>query len=205
VEETAAGIQSVADDATAAIEEQVRRFREQLAEGLPVASPNDIGVYAVSSSHTGGAVRVGSAFVLFSDERETFLVTTYGLVSTADGSATERVDVFIPDQTVAGRVHSFDRDLDLAVVVLRGGPLPVPEWRPPDERVEMGDAIYLAGIGGPDAPVVAEGRVAAVSLDTVVPTFPINSFTAARTVARRERQGRGDRHAGLRALRARTG
>jgi hypothetical protein len=178
VEETAANIQAVADEATATIEEQVRRFREQLAQGLPVTSPNEIGVYAVSARHDNGAVRVGSTFVLYSDERETFMVTTYGLVATAEGSAVERVEVFIPDQTVAGRVHSFDRDLDVAVVVLSGGPLPVPEWRPPDEQVQMGDAVYLAGIGGPDTPAVAEGRVAASSLDTIVPTFPVNSFTA---------------------------
>jgi S1-C subfamily serine protease len=178
VEETAAGIQTTADEATGAIEDQVRRFREQLAQGLPVTSPNEIGVYAVSASHTNGAVRVGSTFVVFSDEQETFLVTTYGLVATDEGSAVGRVEVYIPGQTVAGRVHSFDRDLDLAIVVLSGGPLPVPEWRPPDEAVELGDAIYLAGIGGPDAPTVAEGRVAAASLDTIVPTFPVNSFTA---------------------------
>jgi S1-C subfamily serine protease len=178
VEETAAGIQATADEATAAIEDQVRRFREQLAQGLPVSSPNEIGVYATSARHANGAVRVGSTFVVYSDERETFMVTTYGLVATAEGSAVERVEVFLPGQTVAGRVHSFDRDLDLAVVVLTGGPLPVPEWRPAEEPVGLGDAIYLAGIGGPDTPAVAEGRIAASSLDAIVPTFPVNSFTA---------------------------
>jgi S1-C subfamily serine protease len=178
LDEAVATVEAAVEDATTTIDEQVARVRAQLAQDPPVDSPNDAGVYAVAAAHADGEVRVGSAFTVFSDENETFLVTTYGLVARRGGGAVERVEVYLPGQTVTGAVHGFDRSLDLATVLLRGGPLPVPEWRPAEEPVELGDVLYLVGVGGPDAPAVIEGRVAAASAETVVTTIAVNSFTA---------------------------
>lgn len=178
LDEAVERVDATVEEATTQIEDQVRRFREQLAQGLPVDSPNDVGVYAVSARHQGGEVRVASAFTVFSNEQTTFLVTSFALVEETDGFAADRVDVYLPNQSVVGRVHSFDRDLDIAVVVLGGGPLPVLDWRAPDEVVTRGDGVYLVGVGGPGTATVAEGRVAAVSQEALVPTVPVNSFTA---------------------------
>lgn len=177
LDEAVERVNTTSEEATNVIEDQVRRFREQLAQDLPITSPNESGIYALSAQHENGAVRVASGFVVFSDDSETFVVTTYGLVATDDGFAVERADVLLPGQTVRGRVHNFDPELDLAVVVLTGGPLPVLEWRPAEEDVALGDAIYHGAIAGPDTPVVAEGRIAAASASAVVPTFPVNGFT----------------------------
>ena len=42
---------------------------------------------------------------------------------------------------------------------LKGGPLPVLEWRPADEPVQRGDAIYAVGVAGASKPTILEGRV----------------------------------------------
>lgn len=178
LDEAVATVESAVEEATTTIDEQVARVRAQLAQGLPVDSPNDAGVYAIAAQHEDGAVRVGSSFTVFSDENETFLITTYGLIAQSGGDTVDQVEVFVPGQTVTGTVHAFDRDLDLAAILLRGGPLPITEWRPPDEALALGDAVYLVGIGGPDTPTIAEGRVAALSARTIVPTVAFNSFTA---------------------------
>jgi S1-C subfamily serine protease len=160
------------------IAELVRQVRESLAEGPPIDSPNDVGIYAVSAAHPGGEVRVGSGFVLLSDRDGTAVVTNYRVVATPDGFALGGADVHLPQGTFTARVHSFDRDRDLAVLVLSGGPLPVPEWRPADERVTRGDLVYLAGIAGPGTAAVVGGKLAAVSTEAIVTTLPVNAFVA---------------------------
>lgn len=165
-----------AEEAQAAIEEQVRQVRESLAQGLPIGPPNDSGVYAVSARHADGEVRVGSSFTIYSDASETFLVTNYRVVATDDGWALGGVELFLPDRTVSAAVHNFDRELDLAVLVVRGGPLPVLEWRPGDQRISRGDALYVAGIAGPGTAAIVEGKVTGVSETAIVPSLPLNEF-----------------------------
>lgn len=171
-------VNATAAEAEAEIAEQVRRIRESLAEGPPIQAPNDAGIYAVSAAHLGGEVRVGSGVVLLSTRGETALVTNYRVVATPDGFALPAAEVHLPQGTFRGRVHNFDRDRDLAVLVLGGGPLPVPEWRPADERTTVGDLVYLAGIAGPGAAAVIEGKVAAVGTEAVVTNLPVNAFVS---------------------------
>jgi hypothetical protein len=178
LDEAVTEVEAAVEQATSTIDDQVARVRAQLAQGVPVDSPNEAGVYAVAASHPDGAVRVGSAFTVFSDSNETYLITTFELIRQRGGGAVDRVEVFLPGQTVTGSVHSFDRSLDLAAVLLRGGPLPVTEWRPAEEALALGDALYLVGVGGPDTPTIAEGRVAAVSAEAIVASVLVNSFTA---------------------------
>jgi S1-C subfamily serine protease len=169
-------VSQTAESATAAIEEQVRQVRESLAAGLPIGAPNDVGVFAVSARHENGEVRVGSAFTIYSDSSESFLVTNYRVVATEDGWAVRGAEVFLPERTVAAVVHNFDRTLDVAVLVVRGGPLPVLPWRPGDQAITRGDALYAAGIAGPGTAAVAEGKVAGVSGAALVPSMPLNEF-----------------------------
>lgn len=176
LEERGAEIERIADEAQDSIEDQVRQVRETIAQEAPIGSPNEVGIYAVAARHPGGEVRVGSGFTIFSDAAETFLVTSYAVVATADGFAVRTADVYLPSETVTAAVHNYDRDLDVATLRLRGGPLPVPEWRPGDQEVRRGDRVYAAGIAGPGTPTVLEGVVAGVSAQAVVPDLPLNAF-----------------------------
>lgn len=178
LEDAVERVNTTAEEAEDAIAEQVRRVRESLAEGPPIESPNDAGIYAVSAAHRGGEVRVGSGMVLVSVRGETAVVTNYRVVATPDGFALPAADIHLPQGTFRGRVHNFDRDRDLAVLVLAGGPLPVPEWRPSDERVTVGDLVYLAGIAGPGSAAVVEGKIAAVGSEAVVTNLPLNAFVS---------------------------
>lgn len=178
LEERGEELLNTADDAQKAIEDQARQVRDAVAQAPPVSSPNDAGIYAVAARHASGEIRVGSAFTIFSDGAETFLVTSYGLVQTADGFSVTSALVYLPNDTVTAVVHNYDRDLDVATLRLRGGPLPVPQWRPGNEEVRRGDVVYAAGIAGPGTPAVVQGIVAGVSNQAVVPDLNANSFLA---------------------------
>ena len=179
------GIDAVEGDVTTAarrarrdINRQVNQARDELSRQSPVTSPSDAGVYALSVTHPGGEVRVASAFTVFSNRNETFLISNYAAVATESGGAVDTVEVFLPGQTVTIPVYSVDRERDLSVLVAEGGPLPVLPWRPADEPVRRGDAIYAIGIAGANTPAVLEGQVAGVSDRAIVPSLALNAFVA---------------------------
>jgi len=170
---------AAADQARADIGAQVAGVQASLASGVPIPAPNEAGVYAVAADHPRGEVRVGSAFTVYSDARETFLVTSYRLVATAEGGAVAAARVFLPRSApVEVGVHGYDRDLDLAVLVAGGGPLPVPPWRPPEESVPLGDGMFAIGVAGADTPAAVAGTVAGVGPRALVADLPLNAFLA---------------------------
>lgn len=179
------GLDDIVDDVDEAAEEarqdirrQVNRARDEFSRDSPVESPAKAGTYSVSATHDDGEVRVASAFTVFSNRNETFLISNYAVVATEGGGAVPTVEVFLPNQTITVPVHSVDRDRDLSVFVAQGGPLPVMEWRPADEPVSRGDAVYAVGVAGADTPAILEGRIAGASDLAIVPNLPINAFVA---------------------------
>lgn len=178
LDEAVEDVDAAAAEAQSDIDEQVAQARDEFSRRSPVRQPAEAGVFAVSAEHPDGEVRVGSAFTVFSSEAETYFLTTYAVVATEAGGAIDLVNVFLPDQTLQMRVHSFDRERDLSILVARGGGLPVLDWRPPDDPLNPGDGIYVIGVAGSNTPVVLEGAVAGASELAVVPDVPLNSFLA---------------------------
>ena len=179
------GLDTVVDDVNTAarrarrdINRQVNVARDDLSRESPITSLADAGVYSLSATHAGGEVRVASAFTVFSNRNETFLISNYAAVATQDGGAVDTVEVFLPEQTVTVPVYSVDRERDLSVLVADGGPLPVLPWRPADEPVRLGDAIYALGVAGANTPAILAGQVAGASDQAIVPNLPLNAFLA---------------------------
>jgi S1-C subfamily serine protease len=158
------------------INQQVGQARDEFSRRSPVRVPAEAGIYAVSAEHSIDETRVASAFTVFSNNTETYLVTSYAVAATEDGGALPTVTVFLPEQTVDLRVYSFDAERDLAVLLADGGPLPVLPWRPADEPLRNGDAIYAVGVAGPGTPTIVEGAVAGISDTAIVPNVQLNSF-----------------------------
>lgn len=167
-----------AEEARQSINQQVAQVQESLSQEPPIASPNDAGVYAVSARQADGTSRVGSAFTVYSDRRESYLVTNYRLVSTGDGFAVGTAEVFLPPESVTVRVHSFDAVRDLAILVVSRGPLPVLEWRPPDQPTNAGDTVFLAGVAGLRTPAVLQGTLGGVGPESVVASIAITDYLA---------------------------
>jgi S1-C subfamily serine protease len=176
LDEAVEDVQRAAEKAQEDIDEQVGEARDEFSRRSPVQVPAEGGVYAVSAEHPDGSTRVASAFTVFSNNQETYLITTHRVAALEDGGVLPAVNVFLPEQTVALRVHNFDPDRDLAVLVAQGGPLPVLQWRPADQPVNLGDAIYAIGVAGPGTPTIVEGAVAGANETAIVPNLQLNSF-----------------------------
>jgi len=172
-------VSTVASEATAAIDAQVRGVEESLADGPPITAPAGSGIYAVAADHPGGEVRVGSAFTLFSDTRETYLATSYRVIASGGGTAVPTARLSVPGQgAVEVRVHNFDAALDVAVLVAPGGPLPLLPWRPAEEPLAAGAPAFLAAVAGEDTPVALGGTVAGVGPRAIVTDLPVNAFVS---------------------------
>ncbi|HVM20172.1 MAG TPA: serine protease [Egibacteraceae bacterium] len=178
LDEVVTDVEESTQQARRSIRRQVRQARDEFTRTPPVQVPAESGVYAVSADLGGGEVRVGTAFTVFSNESETYLVTAAALVDRDGADAVQVVELFLPNQSVTIRVHGLDRGRDLAVLVAEGGPLPVLPWRPADDAIGVGDVVYAAGIAGSNTPAVVEGSVAGVGPEAVVPDLPLNAFLA---------------------------
>lgn len=178
LDETAERVNADVKKGRQEIDEQVREARESLAQRPPISDPNEVGVFAASARHPDGTVKVASAFAVYSDEAETYLLTSRALVATPDGGTVQAAEVFLPTQTASVRVHAVDTERDLALLVAEGGPVPVPRWRPADEPVVTGDSLFVVGIAGSNIPVVLQARVAGVSERAIIPDVPLNDFVA---------------------------
>lgn len=178
LDEVAEDLGKTAEEARTQIQDEARSVKEAVSRKPPIDSPNEAGIFAVAARHAGGEVRVGSGFAIFSDSNETYMVTSYSTVESDDGFAVRTADVYLPGGTVTATVHNYDRDLDIATLRLRGGPVPVPEWRPGDQGLTRGDAVYVAGIAGPSTPTIVSGTIAGFSSATIVPDIALNAFLA---------------------------
>lgn len=178
LEQAVAAVTSAADQARTSIDERARQVEERFADVAPIESPTEAGIYGIAARHEGGEVRTGSGFTVYSDGSQAWVVTNYRVVATPDGYAVNSAEVFVPGASATARVHNYDRDLDLAVLVLSRGSLPVLPWRPLDQPLQRGDPIWLAGVAGRDAGTVIEGSIATANNDTIVPNVPVNTFLA---------------------------
>lgn len=160
--------------AGAELEALIAGAREDLARTVPLTSTLEAGVYAVSAAGERGATEVGSAFVIFSDSRETFLATTVA-VAPRPGAA---VEVHLATGPVQAEVVNVDEAFGVAALRLGVGDLPSLAWRPVEEPLRVGAPVYAVGVAGLDAPTVAEGRIAAIAPAALVVTAPVNGYTS---------------------------
>lgn len=178
LDEAVADAEEAVEEGVGTIDERVAIARDLTDVDLPLDSVTDTGIYAVAVRHADGSIAVGSGFPVLSTDEETAVLTAFELVVDSTGRSADTAEVFISDETVTGRIHDVDEARSVAVIALAGGTLPVPEWRPSDESLELGDPVWLAGVAGPDTGSLVEGRVSGVSGEALVTTVPVNRFLA---------------------------
>jgi S1-C subfamily serine protease len=127
--------------------EQILADTRTVSDLTPVLAPS---VFFVSTLDEDGEPSVGSAFVVSSDEAESLLVTSYRTVAASTGTPAPGIEVRGEGGTMTGRLHSWDRDRDLALVIVDTGGLPPLAWAPESVRAEaLGRRVYVAsGLGG---------------------------------------------------------
>ena len=156
-----------------------------LAQPSEPASPSPSAPASPSPSPTPSPTpppiqpRLGVGFAVATEGDATFVATSFGLVADpgARAGVVEEVVVRVPGGPAAsGVVHSWDEDRGLALLRVPLGEVPVANWRPRGEVVEVGDALTAFGLTPEGQPLTVRGTVAFADVEKVVTDLPAIDF-----------------------------
>ena len=123
--------------------------------------------------------RLGLGFAVAVEDGQTFVATSYGLVADpgARAGVVEEVVVRVPGgPSASGVVHSWDESRGLALLRVPLGELPVADWRPRGDVVEVGDRLTVFGLTPEGRPLTVRGEVAFADVEKIVTDLPSIDF-----------------------------
>jgi S1-C subfamily serine protease len=171
IEDARKTIQAEGDRAKADIRNQLDELQKFAASGstltglLEKAQPS---VYFVSTVDQAGGPAVGSAFVVFADSQQSFMLTSFTTVKAA--TVTPAPDITIRKQgqdDVTATLFTWDEGRDLALLSVPIPNLPALNWISQDAPPKIGDRLFaVSGLGSTGASIT-QGFVADVSVDGV--------------------------------------
>ncbi len=166
VDDALGTIASQRDSALGEIDAQLKdleRFAatSETLTGLVQASAPS--VWFVSTLDEAGQPSVGSAFVLFSDADQSFLVTSFTTVRAATASPSPAVTIRKDAREIPARVTAWDPGNDLALLTVDEAKLPALGWAPTDPPPQIGDRVFVLSGSGAAGAAITQGAIADVS------------------------------------------
>jgi S1-C subfamily serine protease len=164
-------IQAEGDRAKLDIRNQLDELQKFAASGqtltglLQKAAPS---VYFVSTLDQAGAPSVGTAFVVFADSQQSFLLTSFTTIQAATQQPGPKVTLRKQGQDdIDATVFTWDQKLDIALLSVNRASLPALNWITADAPPKIGDRLFgISGLGSTGASIT-QGFVADVSADGV--------------------------------------
>jgi S1-C subfamily serine protease len=132
-------------------------------------------VWFVQTLDEAGQPSVGSAFVVFSDDEQSFLLTSYTTIRAATASPGPDITVRKGDEQLGASLTSWDPANDLALLTLDKPSLPALEWAPTDPSVQVGDRVFVVSGLGAAGGSISQGFVAGVSAEGVQHDAPVGA------------------------------
>jgi S1-C subfamily serine protease len=172
-------VQAEGDRAKSEINDQLAELQKFAASGstlqglLDKAQPS---VYFVNTLDQNGAPSPGTAFVVFSDSKNSYLLTSYTAVQAATQSPGPPVTLQKPGQNdLTATVFTWDPSKDLALLQVDTPNLPALAWAPADSTPKIGDRLFaISGLGSGGA-AITQGFIADVSADGLQHDAPIGT------------------------------
>ena len=165
-DEAVARINSESDTARSEIQKELEPLRKIRAEGevLETLSKKvEPSVWFVRTLDEAGQPSVGSAFVVASDEDQSFLLTSYNTIRAATRRPGPQVVVRKGDQEVKADLLTWQEDRDLALLVIARGNIAKIDFASRDPALKTGERVFaVAGLGGSGVSIT-QGFVADVS------------------------------------------
>ena len=132
-------------------------------------------VWFVQTLDENGAPSVGSAFVVFADDQQSFLLTSYTTIRAATVQPAPTVTLVKGDDRVDATVIQWKPENDLALVSIDRPRLPALTWASADVQPNVGDRLFaISGLGSTGASIT-QGFIADVSADGLQHDAPIGS------------------------------
>jgi S1-C subfamily serine protease len=172
-------IQAEGDHAKQDIRNQLDELQKFAASGstltdlLQKAQPS---VYFVTTTDQAGAPAVGSAFVVFADSQQSFLLTSFTTIQAATQQPGPKITLRKQGQDdLDATLFTWDQNHDLALLAVNRPNLPALAWIAADAPPKIGDRLFaISGLGSTGASIT-QGFVADVSTDGVQHDVPIGT------------------------------
>jgi S1-C subfamily serine protease len=125
-------------------------------------------VYFVTTFDEAGGPSVGSAFVVFSDSQQSFLLTSYTTIRAATQQPAPAITLHKQGQDdVQAQLFTWDIDRDIALLAINQANLPALKWISADAPPKIGDRLFAISGLGSSGGSVTQGFVADVSTDGI--------------------------------------
>lgn len=145
---------------------------ETLAGILEKTAPS---VWFVSTFDEAGQPSVGSAFVVFADGEQSFLLTSFHTVRAATQAPAPDITLRKGDEQLPAELTSWDPANDLALLTLDRPNLPALPWAPTDPPLQIGDRVFVVSGLGAAGGSISQGFVADVSANGIQHDAPVGA------------------------------
>ena len=159
-------IEKEGEEARAAVSKELEPLRQIAASGETISdllgkvAPS---VWFVSTRGEDGAPSAGSAFVVFSDAENSFLLTSFEAVRASTRRPGPGIELVKGDERLGAELVTWEEGRDLALLSVRRGNLPRLEWSTSDPVADPGERVFaVSGLGSRGASV-SQGLVADIS------------------------------------------
>lgn len=145
---------------------------ETLASILEQTAPS---VWFVATLDEAGQPSVGSAFVVFSDAEQSFLLTSFNTVRAATQQPAPPITLRKGAEEVPVALTQWDPANDLALLTLDRPNLPALTWASPDPPLQIGDRVFVVSGLGAAGGSISQGFVADVSASGIQHDSPVGA------------------------------
>lgn len=155
--------------------DELERFAasgETLAGLLEQSSPS---VWFVSTRDEAGQPSVGSAFVVFSDGQQSFLLASFNTVRANTQEPTPGITVRKGDEELGASLTAWDPANDLALLTVDKPDLPALTWASNDPPLQIGDRVFVVSGLGAAGGSISQGFVADTSANGVQHDAPVGA------------------------------
>jgi S1-C subfamily serine protease len=154
------------DDARSAVKKELEPLRQVAAGGqtiedlLKKVGPS---VYFVSTRGEDGSPSVGSAFVVFADSDNSFLLTSFETVRASTRRPAPPIELRKGNDNLPADLVTWDEGRDLALVSVKRGNLPRLGWSTSDPVADPGERVFAVSGLGSQGGSVSQGLISDVS------------------------------------------
>ena len=132
-------------------------------------------VWFVQTLDEAGQPSVGSAFVVFADNQQSFLLTSYTTVRAATTKPGPGITLKKGTDSMTAALTSWDPANDMALLTVNRPSLPALAWAPTSPASQVGDRVFVvSGLGGAGG-AITQGFVAGVSAEGIQHDSPVGA------------------------------
>jgi S1-C subfamily serine protease len=155
--------------------EDLERFAasgETLQGLLETTAPS---VWFVVTRDEGGQPSVGSAFVVFADAEQSFLLTSYNTVRANTQEPVPGITIRKGDEELPVTLTAWDPPNDLALLTVDRPDLPALKWAAADPPSQVGDRVFVVSGLGASGGSISQGFIADVSANGIQHDSPVGA------------------------------